>query len=96
MPRKPKRRFFFPEADVAAARADAELQRKHPVEASATVQAELPTLQCRRCKRTGSDLAVFYFRSPEWTWQQLVGRAGFLVVCDHCPNHVAFFMRSMN
>jgi hypothetical protein len=42
------------------------------------------------------DAVWFYFESPAWTWENLCGRAGWLVVAKEPPRQVAFFLEIMN
>ncbi len=38
----------------------------------------------------------FYFKSPAWTWENLCGRAGWIVVGKEPPQQVAFFLEIMD
>jgi hypothetical protein len=38
----------------------------------------------------------FYFESPAWTWENLCGRAGWMIVAKGSPLEVAFFLEIMN
>lgn len=37
-----------------------------------------------------------YFRSPDWTWRELCGRSGELIICEHCKLQFDFDCESMN
>ena len=99
---------FFPWSDVEAAENDEQLQRAHaaPGEGQAPAILHLGGAQdtairdrarnCPQCGRPPSDLTWVYFSSPAWTWQQLCGRAGWLVVCKPCHMQVDFFLDRMN
>ena len=51
---------------------------------------------CPQCGKPGAALTWIYFESPEWTWQHLCGRAGWLTVCDDCRVQVQFFLEFIN
>jgi hypothetical protein len=38
----------------------------------------------------------FHFESPAWTWENLCGRAGWMIVAKGSPLEVAFFLEIMN
>jgi hypothetical protein len=85
----------FPWEDIAASRKNRSLQRRHdPVEAKSRYLQSTPS--CPDCGRTPSDLRWFYFKSPTWTWGNLCGQAGWMVVCDGCNKQVAFFLEIMS
>jgi len=86
---------MFPWPDVDASRRSGSLQRRHDP-ASAQAQYGPRARPCPACHRPASELSWFYFNSPRRTWQQLCGRAGWMVVCDHCHRQVAFFTEVMN
>lgn len=102
------RRGFFPWADVEAAASDENLQRTHMSQSEAQAPAILglegiakPDMRagarnCPACGRAASELSWIYFSSPAWTWQQLCGRAGWLVICQPCHLQVDFFLDRMN
>jgi len=70
------------------------LQQQHkPDEAARYRERARP---CPKCGRTSKDLAWFYFESPEWTWANLCGRAGWITVCDACHAQVDCFLESMS
>ncbi len=80
----------FPWEDVESARGDLRLQGQHPVEdGNARYQAEARA--CPGCGAPPSELSWFYFESPEETWAQLCGVAGWLTVCDRCHRQVNCF-----
>jgi hypothetical protein len=51
---------------------------------------------CPFCGRQADQLTWIYFVSPEWTWQKLCGRAGWLTVCDTCHAQINFFCEQMS
>ena len=59
--------------------------RKHPVEATDVV-----------CPVCGEKCVEIYFSSPKWTWKNLCGCAGTMVLCTQCPRQVNFNMEIMN
>jgi hypothetical protein len=73
---------------LQAVREDQALQAKHPVAEAKTRFGEYPD-PCPSCGTPGEQLSWFYFESPPWTWTNLCGHAGWLVVCDHCQRRVA-------
>ena len=98
---------FFPWADVEASADDQQLQRSQASHAQGEAPAILqaPAIHddlrararsCPGCNTSPADLAWVYFSSPEWTWRQLCGRAGWLVVCTRCHLQVDFFLHLMN
>lgn len=78
---------FVPWEDVETAAGDRRLQRKHQ---GSNEGIEAPS--CPGCGRPPSELTWLYFSSPHWTWQNLCGRAGWLVICRPCHLQVEFFM----
>jgi HEAT repeat protein len=46
---------------------------------------------CPLCGRAANQLAWFFFSTPPETWEVLVGRAGWMTVCDKCHIQVDFF-----
>ena len=85
---------MFPWDDVDAARKDARLQSEHDAEGARRHYGSRVT--CPKCSRSEDELVWFYFRSPEWTWKTLCGRAGWLAVCDPCQTQVDFVIEIMN
>ena len=84
----------YPWEDIEEARHNRRLQRQHkPDEAACYREKARP---CPKCGRTSKDLAWFYFESPEWTWANLCGRAGWMTVCDACHAQVDCFLESMS
>lgn len=55
---------------------------------------------CRRldqkCPHCGGAMYRVYWRSPEWTWKSLCGRAGIVTFCPHCPESIQFRCTIMN
>lgn len=79
----------FPWEDIEASRQDDDLQRRHAGEVFER-EDDLAPIACPLCGKRGENLARFYFQSPAWTWRELCGRAGIIVVCDPCRKQVAF------
>lgn len=52
--------------------------------------------ECPKCGTNSEDLIWIKFRSPDWTWERLVGRQGPLSICPDCKIQVQFFTRVMN
>lgn len=51
---------------------------------------------CPRCGKKPDELYWIYFESPEFTWELLCGRAGWLTICDTCHYQVNFFLEKMS
>jgi len=84
----------FPWDDIEASRQDAKKQAKK--NARWAQERYGSHAVCSKCNRTARDLAWFYFSSPDWTWEHLCGRAGWMAVCDHCHEQVLFDCDVMN
>jgi DNA-directed RNA polymerase subunit RPC12/RpoP len=50
--------------------------------------------QCPYCGE--KEVIWIYFKSPEWTWENLCGRAGPLAICPKCASQVKFVCCVMN
>lgn len=53
-------------------------------------------IACPNCGKSIKDLKVIYFRSPDWTWKEMCGREGWLVICEDCKKQVYFKTVVMN
>lgn len=51
---------------------------------------------CPKCRRPPTELAWIYYSSPPETWEQLCGRSGWIMICDHCEIQVDFMVTFMN
>ena len=89
---EPDHPMFFQWDDVDAARADADLQAGKDIEL--TIEEFGSEVSCPQCGKTGTELCWFFFRSPQWTWRESCGRAGWMAVCDDC-NYQVFFKRTI-
>lgn len=49
-----------------------------------------------KCPDCGGNLVELYFRSPDWTWRELMGRAGKMTICPKCPSQHGFQCHIMN
>ena len=85
----------YPWADVKAARRNRHLQQEHSIE-EARARYTTHAKPCPKCHAVATELSWFYFNSPEWTWEHMCGRAGWMTVCDKCRVQVDFFMEVMN
>lgn len=82
---------FFPWEDVEAS------ERRTDHRPERDVADLMPGAQaCHKCARPGADLKWVYFSSPDWTWEHLCGRAGWLSICEPCHLQVEFFLEVMN
>jgi len=86
---------IFPWDDVEAARRNTRLQRKYTADKGRKAYLHMAR-PCPECGTPAEQLAWFYFESPEWTWRNLFGRAGWMVACDPCRRQTDFFMDRMN
>ena len=82
--------FEFPWQDLEASRRNKRLQQKYPADA-ARRQYLARANQCLKCGRQPDQLAWFYFRSPNSTWETECGTAGWMLVCDRCNRQVDYF-----
>ncbi len=85
----------FPWEDVDASRENKRLQARHPQEKGKRLYLGRAA-PCPDCRTPAERLSWLYFESPDWTWQNLCGRAGWMVVCDRCRRQVNFFCEVMN
>jgi hypothetical protein len=85
---------FFPWNQVNASRTDAVLQSRHSLEEGKSWHTEARA--CPKCDTPPDQLTWIYFRSPEGTWSHKCGRAGWLIVCDHCQIQTDFFLEIMS
>lgn len=46
--------------------------------------------KCPLCGKPSEELKWFYFKSPQWTWEKLMGRAGPMSICPDCGCIVEF------
>ena len=83
------RRGLMPWKDVDACR-----RRRIPREVREQLRRSPAT--CPQCGQGADRLRWIHFRSPEWTWQHLCGREGWLAVCDACRLQVEFHVTLMN
>jgi len=86
---------IFPWAHVDASRKDTRLQSEHPAGEGLAGFLEYAAA-CPECRRSAASLEWLYFRSPPETWRHLVGREGWLSICEDCHQQVDFFLTVMN
>lgn len=48
------------------------------------------------CKHCGKRMVSLYYESPEWTWEEMCGRAGTLYICPYCKEDGFFDCEIMN
>jgi hypothetical protein len=53
-------------------------------------------LNCLNCNRKSEDLLWIRFKSPGYTWKNLMGREGALSICEKCKIPVEFITERMN
>lgn len=85
----------FPWEDVEAASVDQRLQEEQAVDLARDRYADRAR-DCPDCGTPPEHLSWFYFRSPDWTWEHLCGRAGYMTVCEWCYRQIDFFVKVMN
>ena len=49
-----------------------------------------------RCPHCRTPLVTLDFVSPPWTWRDLCGREGPMVICPNCPKQYSFILTIMN
>ena len=85
----------FPWEDVNKSRINKRLQKRHSVkEAKALYMTK--DFHCPGCNRHADELEWIYFSSPKWTWENLCGSEGWMVVCDDCNEQVNYFAVVIN
>jgi len=47
-------------------------------------------LRARRCPYCFSNTFWIYFSSPAYRWKELMGRAGYMLICPHCVKQLEF------
>lgn len=91
----PTEEAHFPWKDVHASENDTKLQQEHPVEKGQGMYGSRARV-CPGCRTPARYLRWVYFRSPDETWANLCGRAGWLTICEWCEMQVDFFCEEMN
>ena len=66
------------------------------VVASIKEQEFIPIIIDHRCDKCSNNTTIVYFVSPIWTWQNLCGRAGYLIICPQCMRQIDFTCTVMN
>jgi HEAT repeat protein len=73
----------------------AELEEMRGMSNPSTEEAKLAYARqahnCPICGKAANELAWFFFSTPPKTWQDLMGHAGWMTVCDDCHIQVDFF-----
>ena len=82
-------KFSFPLEHVITCLRDDKLQSRHRL-------AEALERYREKLTEPVENTVWFYFRSPDWTWDNLCGRAGWMIVAKEPPRLVAFFLEIMN
>lgn len=86
---------FFPWHYVEESRKNINLQQKNsPFYARQhyTKRAQA----CPHCQKSAHELTWIYFSTPDWTWDKLCGKAGWLIICEDCNKQVDFFLEMLN
>ena len=82
-------KFTFPMEHIIACLRDDNLQSRHSL-------AEALKRYKEQLAEPVENVVWFYFETPAWTWENLCGRAGWMVVGKESPQQVAFFLEIMN
>ena len=82
-------KFTYPVEDVISCLRDDSLQLRHGLAAAKERYKAGITEPIENA-------VWFYFQSPAWTWENLCGRAGWMVVAKEPLREVAFFLEIMN
>lgn len=48
------------------------------------------------CAFCGRNIVSLYFSSPEWTWESMLGCAGYMKICVNCGKQLHFDCTEMN
>jgi hypothetical protein len=51
---------------------------------------------CRLCRQKPEKLVWINFKSPQWTWKNMCGVAGYLSICPDCGIQVQFILDYRN
>ena len=51
---------------------------------------------CPKCGEQPQNLHWIHFRSPPYTWSNLMGTEGYLAICNKCKKEVSYFQTAMN
>ena len=81
--------FTFPVENIIACLRDDALQSRHSLRDALERHKD-------RLAESVEDALWFYFESPAWTWENLCGRAGWMVVSKEPMREAAFFLEIMN
>lgn len=49
-----------------------------------------------KCLQCGHPKKEVFFKSPDWTWEDLCGCKGILTICEHCKIQFDFRCTGMN
>ena len=84
---------IFPFEDVEACRADERLQDENALgKLDSDMKAELEAMRREALQRGAPQAAQWiYFSSPEWSWENLCGREGWLLYDEATQTQHAFF-----
>jgi len=88
---------IYPEDEVAECAADEALQRENGLKTEDPLREDLERMK-RRLIDGGADPRIewIFFRSPEWTWEALCGREGWLLRDPKTGEQLEFVMTVMN
>ena len=86
---------YFPWEDVMASRSRKPGQGQRSVEEGKGKHLK-KAVPCPICDTPADRLSWVYLVTPEWTWQTVCGKAGWITVCNRCRLQVDFFVEIMN
>lgn len=88
----------FPDEDVRVSMDNARLQREHRLEElPPDLLKEMNKMRERVLSEGASPSTKWiYFESPEWTWENLCGRAGWLLYDPDAGKQHEFYVEVMN
>ena len=80
---------MFPEQDVFNSLRDLELQSQHNQQYAIESYGHL-------IDHPSDDCIWIWFESPDWTWENFCGRAGWMVIAKSDLKVIDFFLEIMN
>jgi len=86
----------YPWEDVIMCRNIKKSPLKKNTEREAREKLKNTIKPCPTCGKTFEEIEIFYFISPEHTWKNLCGRAGWIIVCTDCKKQISFLLEAMN
>jgi len=82
-------RYIFPIEDIVNAMLNADLQSQHNLQDAIKSYGHM-------VNQMSDDCIWFWFESPDWTWKNSCGRAGWMAISKSDLKLVDFFLEIMN